>query len=350
MCTNFHIKTKNNAVIVGRSMDNELLLPPAFYIHPRNKPLSNKHVSLTHNKGIESQSSVYGYVGVNINSLPSINEIKGVNLRNIIVDGMNEKGLSAGFLYMPGTKYQKPADENSDIRVHFLCHWVLANYATVDEVKEKLPNHHVCWYPGLDALFPFYLAVVDNTGQSIVIEFKDGNMLISDNLVGVSTNEPWFDWHLENLNNYAFIHPYTQKSFIMGEHKVSPYEGGGALCIPNQSSSVGRFIRTAYQKHYLIEQENADDAFNAVTHMLNSIDHPPGMILDTENANEPTDGKVDVTRWAAIKNLTDGVFALRIYNNMRFRALDLRKIDFDKVNAQILELPILPPFEYIEPK
>lgn len=355
MCTNFHLKSQDNTIVVGRSMDNEMLMSPAFYIHPRNKPLVNEGFFIGNNRGIASQNSIYGYVGININSLSSpnkdlFNKLKDINLRNIVVDGMNEMGLSAGFLYMPGTKYQQPFNKNSDIKIHLLCHWVLANYADVYEVKKKLPDHHVYWYLNLDFLFPFYLAVVDRMGNSIVIEFKNGEMLISDNPVGVSTNEPWFDWHLENLNNYAFLHPYTQKPFMMGKHKILPFEGGGSFSLPNQGSSVGRFVHTAYQKHFLIELKDSDDAFNAATHMLNSIDHPPGMILDIENSNESIEGKIDVTRWAAIKNLTDGIFALRIYNNMRFRAIDLAKIDFNTINAQILELSILSSVEFIEPK
>lgn len=355
MCTNFHFKNDKGSVLVGRSMDNERTMPPAFYIHPRGKPLSVLHLTLDGNGSYaESQNSIYGYVGVNINSLPGYksklsDDDNDINLRHIVVDGLNEKGLSAGFLYMPGTKYQKPMGNSHDIKMHILCHWVLANYASVDEVKQNLPNYHVYWYEGIEFFFPFYLAVVDKTGASIVIEFKDGEMVITDNPVGVSTNEPWFDWHLENLNNYAFLHPYTQKPFMMGDHQVIPPEGGGSLLMPSQGSSVGRFIRTAYQKHYLAGLDSEEKSLSAVIHILNSIDHSPGIVLDTEGPNESIQGKIDVTRWSAFKHLTDGLYALRIYDTMRFFAINLSQIDFAKINVQIIELPQELPYEEIRP-
>ncbi len=51
---------------------------------------------------------------------------------------------------------------------------------------------------------PFHYTLHDVNGDSIVIEFANGQQHIYDNPLGVMTNGPEFPWHLTNLNNYTF--------------------------------------------------------------------------------------------------------------------------------------------------
>ena len=44
----------------------------------------------------------------------------------------------------------------------------------------------------------------DAEGQSIVVEYVKGELRLHNNTkVGVMTNDPTWDWHLQNLNNYG---------------------------------------------------------------------------------------------------------------------------------------------------
>lgn len=59
----------------------------------------------------------------------------------IYTDGVNEHGLSIGFLDMDTVRYQV-TDINDDFVLMplFLCNWLLSNYQNIAEIKEKLPN------------------------------------------------------------------------------------------------------------------------------------------------------------------------------------------------------------------
>jgi len=50
-------------------------------------------------------------------------------------------------------------------------------------------------------------AMADATGDSVVIEYLDGVLHVNNNTVGVMTNDPDYQWHLYNLNNYVNLSP-----------------------------------------------------------------------------------------------------------------------------------------------
>ena len=46
---------------------------------------------------------------------------------------------------------------------------------------------------------------MDAAGEAIVLEFVHGALRAHNNTVGVLTNDPTWDWHVANLNNYASL-------------------------------------------------------------------------------------------------------------------------------------------------
>ena len=76
-------------------------------------------------------TSRYAIVGANALGLPAI------------LDGLNDQGLSVGLFYFPN--YAKYTDVTSENPMHAIAPqefgmWVLANFATVDEVKEGVKS------------------------------------------------------------------------------------------------------------------------------------------------------------------------------------------------------------------
>ncbi|EPZ5034792.1 linear amide C-N hydrolase [Escherichia coli] len=52
--------------------------------------------------------------------------------------------------------------------------------------------------------------VADRLGGNIIIEIKNqGEISIHENLAGVITNSPDYEWHLTNLNNYINLEAGT---------------------------------------------------------------------------------------------------------------------------------------------
>ena len=61
----------------------------------------------------------------------------------MILDGINDQGLSVGLFYFPNyAKYTDVTPENAKhaIAPHEFGLWVLANFASVDEVKEGVKD------------------------------------------------------------------------------------------------------------------------------------------------------------------------------------------------------------------
>jgi Linear amide C-N hydrolases, choloylglycine hydrolase family len=101
----------------------------------------------------------YGYVGMNILGLSSV------------VDGLNERGLSVGSLWLPGSEYQKVSDPGRALSVLLVNDWLLGTCASVADVMAALPTVEVWAYkPMEEKLDPIHFTVHDASGNSIVIE------------------------------------------------------------------------------------------------------------------------------------------------------------------------------------
>ena len=75
----------------------------------------------------------------------------------MILDGLNDQGLSVGLFYFPNyAKYTDVTPENAShaIAPHEFGLWVLANFASVDEVKEGVKDIVVVPTPARGAWQP----------------------------------------------------------------------------------------------------------------------------------------------------------------------------------------------------
>src|SRR6185295_4516441 len=127
-------------------------------------------------KGL-SYTSRYAVVGANALNLP------------VILDGLNDQGLSVGLFYFPGyASYTPVTAENSKraIAPHEFGLWVLANFATVDEVKQGLKDIVVVPTPapGLGSaegiVPPAHFFIQDRSGKSIAVEPVEGTLKVHD--------------------------------------------------------------------------------------------------------------------------------------------------------------------------
>jgi choloylglycine hydrolase len=172
--------------------------------------------------------SQYGFVGVNAAGLA------------YATNGMNEAGLTAGALFFPGfAKYQEvKADELATTVSNVdLVNYILSSFKTVDEVREAMPKIRVVRNAEIEKEFgtplPLHHIVSDATGASIVIEYMDGQLAMTDNKVGAMTNSPGYDWHLLNLRNYANLTPQAARPHEIDGVSLAPFgAGSGMLGLP----------------------------------------------------------------------------------------------------------------------
>ena len=314
-CTDFQIKAKDGAIIIGRSMEFAMKVESEIIVHPREEELSSQTPA---GKNGLSWKSKYGFVSVN-----------AFGIEDATVDGINEAGLSVEFLWLPGTEYQNiPEGKDSKaLTIGDLGNWILGSFATVDEVKRAIEEVYVCSMeiPQMNMVVPLHLAVHDAEGKNVVIEFVGGERKVYDNPIGVMTNAPTFDWHLTNLRNYVNITSNNVDSVTIEGVTLNPTgQGSGLLGIPGDWTPPSRFIRAVAFVHFADPVENASLGVNLAEHILNTVDIPAGAI----KGKELEFVKEDYTQWVVIKDLTNKVLYFRSYENLCLRSVDLKKISF----------------------
>jgi choloylglycine hydrolase len=169
-CTGISLKAADGAAIRGRTLEFGFAMQSKVIIIPSGKELSGTLPDGS--KGLVYKSK-YAFVGANALGMP------------IILDGINDQGLSVGLFYFPG--YAKYTDVTPENASHALAGyefgvWALANFATVDEVREAVKNIVLVPTPapGLGSpqgMVPgahFFLQ--DKTGKSLVVEPVDGTL------------------------------------------------------------------------------------------------------------------------------------------------------------------------------
>ena len=312
-CTDFQVKAKDGTVVIGRSMEFAMGMDSEVVVFPRG----GKVTSLTPDgkKGI-SWTQKYGYLGID-----------AFKEKQAVLDGINEAGLSAEFLWFTESQYQEANDSNW-LAVTDLGHWMLGNFSSVNEIKKALPKLKVVgvYVPQLRQVPGFHVAVHDAQGKNIVIEFIKGKINIYDNPIGVMTNKPTFDWMLTNLRNYVNLDPYDRPSVNIAGSKINATGSGtGWLGMPGDWSPPSRFVRTVQIVHAADPVKDAAAAVNLAEHVLNAVDIPAGVIKTKGPINRDL---VDYTQWIVIKDLTNKVCYFRSYQDLTLKKVDMKKLNF----------------------
>jgi choloylglycine hydrolase len=270
--------------------------------------------------------------------------LDGLNI-DTAIDGINERGLALEALYLPGeAEYQTvPAGQESQAisYVHF-GDWILGNFQNVDDIKQALPKMFVYAekLPGFgDTIFPLHYIINDSSGKSIVVEYVGGKLTIYDNVVGVATNSPTYDWHITNLRNYVNLSPQTPKSVKAdGMVFTATGQGSGLFGMPGDPSPPSRFVKTAIMLAAATPADDTLTVLNLAEHIINNVDLPIGYVRDTSNGQTLS----DYTQWVVFKDLTHKTLYFRTYGDMTLRSISISKINFAK-DAPLLKMPLARP-------
>jgi choloylglycine hydrolase len=277
----------------------------------------------------------YGTVGLNSFGLTALN------------DGMNQKGLSAGLFYLPGfAQYQKvtPAGQDKCLAPWDLVMWMLTNFASVDEVKANLPKVKV-WAASLANIsatsLPLHYLVTDRAGNSLVVEYVKGRLHLYDNPLGVITNSPPFDWHLNNLRNYVNLSANNVPQLKLQGITLYPNgQGSGMLGLPGDVTPPARFVRAVAFSQAALPVADGPAAVMQALRLLNSFFITKGMARDWK------DGKVnyDITQWMDACDLKNLKFYFTTYDNLTPKVVDLNKLDFNAKGLKRIPITTGPRF------
>lgn len=321
MCTSLSIKSNKGHNFFGRNMDLAYDFNQSVLIIPRNYQIQNKVTG-------DMAKNKYAIIGMGtiIDNHPTL------------ADGMNEKGLACAGLNFDGYSYVEenivPGKKN--IAPYDFIYWVVANHETVDEVKQTIENLELVKVPINERtpLPTLHWMIVDKTGKSIVVEKTKDKFAVYDNPVGVMTNNPTFDWHLTNLNEYMKITPNHPENVKWSDKELTPLGvGAGTLGIPGDFESVSRFIRIAYIRAHM---PSIEDEITAVTQFLHMLDY----VIMVKGGVITKDGLEDITRYSSCMDQERGIYYYRNYNNNRINAIDMHKEDLDSTEIKL--------FHYLE--
>ena len=318
-CTDFVVKAADGTVVNGRSMDFAIEDQARVTVYPRGKQWTSEAPGKK--QGLKWKQR-YGFVAFSILGMEKS------------TDGMNEKGLSAKFLWLPSVGYQTVPEgqEAKALDVTLVPDWILGSFSTVAEVKEALPALFV-WgneLPVLNSVPVLHVAVHDAQGNSIVAEWIGGELHLYDNPLGIMTNEPPLPEQWANLRNYVNLSPMVQQPLELDGMTVSGTgNGSGLLGLPGDCTPPSRFVRIAILRQFAYQPKDDDEAIVFARHLLEQVYVMKGI----SRSNAPK-GVVDAdyTQWTAIEDLTNRVLYFSNYDDQTLRAIDLKKLDFTRAD------------------
>jgi choloylglycine hydrolase len=315
-CTGISLKSGDGAAIRGRTLEFGFPMQSKVLVVPAGKEFSGTLPD--GGKGL-TYTSRYAFVGANALGLPAI------------LDGVNDQGLSVGLFYFPGyAKYADVTDENKSraIAPQEFGVWALANFASVDEVREAVKDIVIVPTPapGLGspqgAVAGAHFFLQDKSGKSLVVEPVDGMLKVHDAPLGVMTNAPTYDWHMTNLANYINLSPKDVEQEKLGGTTLSAFgSGSGMLGLPGDFTPPSRFVRAAMFSQAAVPNQTAEDAVLAAFHILNQFDIPKGSVINAA-VGEPTP---EITEWTSVADLKNLRWYFRTAVDQSIRMVDLKE-------------------------
>lgn len=315
MCTGLSIKSQEGKYFFGRNMDLAYNFNQSVMIIPR---------------GHQYQDRVTGNVVTNNRAMIGMGTV--IDNHPVLADGLNEVGLGCAGLNFDGYAYfeKEPMEGKNNIAPYDFIQWVLSNHETVEEVKRGIKNLELVDCPINDKtpLPMLHWMVADKTGKAIVVEKTKDSLSVYDNPVGVMTNNPTFDWHLTNLNEYLYVTPTSPKETKWSEHILKALGiGAGTLGIPGDFASVSRFVRIAYLRSHMPKIEGDMQAITQFFHMLDYVKMVKGGVRTKE-------GLEDLTTYSSCMDQEKCIYYYKTYGNNRINAVDLHKEQLEGTNIK----------------
>jgi len=315
-CTGISLKAQDGTAIRGRTLEFGFPLQSNVLVVPAGKEFSGTLPD--GGKGLTYKTR-YDIVGAN-----AVDAV-------MIVDGLNDQGLSIGLFYFPGyAKYTPVTKENASraLAPQDFGMWVLGNFATVDEVKRAVKDIAMVPtpLPGLGSakgeVAPVHFFIKDKSGQSIAIEPVDGKLQVTDAPIGVMTNAPTYDWHMTNLDNYINLSVKDITSEKLGSVTLNATgSGSGLLGLPGDFSPPSRFVRASVFSQAAVPNADADDAVFAAFHILNQFDIPKGSVING-SVGKPS---AEITEWTTVSDLKNLRWYFRTHQDQSIRMVDLKE-------------------------
>jgi penicillin V acylase-like amidase (Ntn superfamily) len=321
-CTSLRIKDKSGNIYHGRTLEfAESPLVTSFTYFPKGHTFQHKVPD--------------GSLGLKYDAkypIMALTMPQDQNELHDCLEGLNAAGLSfsLNMYHHKGLKDLDPSQYANSIPYEAIGEWGLANFATVQELKQGLQTVDV-WSGIIDILqlnSPFHFVFYDTKGDCVVVEIKDEQLAIYDNPIGVMTNGPEFPWHLTNLNNYTQLtNVDVPVSTIGGLQLVQPDSGIATQNIPSSNTSVGRFVKAFYYSSFANQVDDADEQLVELSHIMNNFDRPKNInLVKTVHQGQNIVAR-EYTVWTTLKDLSRGLMFVREYAKLNYTQYDFKQFE-----------------------
>ncbi len=305
MCTAITYNTKNH--YFGRNLDLEYSYKETVTITPRNYDFKFRKV-----KEITNHYAIIGMAYVS-NDYP------------LYYDAINEKGLGMAGLNFPTNAFYNEEESTKDNIAPFeFIPWILSQCANIAEVKkllEKINIAQIDFSSNLKAS-PLHWIIADKE-KSITIESLQDGLKVYDNPVGVLTNNPTFDIHMFNLNNYMNLSIEEPINNFSKKLNFDTYSRGmGAIGLPGDLSSASRFVKATFTKMNSLSGDSESESISQFFHILNSVAQQRGCVHMGED-------KYEITIYSSCCNMDKGIYYYTTYENSQITGIDMHKENLD---------------------
>lgn len=314
MCTCIDFKTTDN--YFGRNLDLEYRFNEKVVITPRGYEFKLKNGNV-----INTKSALIGMATV-VNDYP------------LYAEASNESGLSMAGLYFPGNaKFFEPDASKLNLSPYELIPYLLGLYSTVSEVRGVFDNLNITNTAFMDNMPVTDLHwMISDGNDCIVVEQMQDGLKVYDNPLGVLTNNPPFDYHLINVNNYINLTPNCAKNRFSNKINLSQYgQGMGALGLPGDTSPASRFVRAVFNKLNSSCKGDEEESVSQFFHILDSVAMVKGATVTAE-------GKYDITSYSCCINVSKGIYYYKTYTNNQITAVRMTDKEKNKKELSVYDL------------
>lgn len=314
MCTCINFKTEDN--YFGRNLDLEYRFNEQVVITPRNYKFTLKNKNT-----INTKYSIIGMATV-VNDYP------------LYAEASNEKGLSIAGLYFPNNaRFFDNDDTKLSLAPYEIIPYFLGLYTKVEEIKEIITTLNITNIPFNEnlPLTELHYMISDDKDCIVIEQTKEG-LKVYDNPFGVLTNNPPFDYHLTNINNYLNLTPYSYDNRFSDKIELKQYgQGFGAIGLPGDNTPASRFVRASFNKLNSICDSDEESSVTQFFHILDSVSMISGTTITKEN-------KKDITTYSCCINTTKGIYYYKTYNNNQITAIKMTDSNKNKKELSIYNL------------
>jgi choloylglycine hydrolase len=234
-------------------------------------------------------------------------------------DGMNEQGLVVNLQWEVEATYPEDDGVTPRISLSVFPQYLLDRYATVAEAVTDLRENPILIQGGEVPVGPpgraatVHVSMSDATGDSAIIEFVDGEMVIwHDRSYQVMTNEPTFERQLAIRDYWDGVNP---REFM-----------------PGTVRATDRFVRASFYINAVEQTADARRAAASVFSVIRQTSVPWGISI----ADQPN---LSTTRWRVVADHLDLRYYVESVISPSVFWVDLANLDLSE-GAPVMKLDL----------